>query len=311
MSTNKPNIQQIQQYLRGELDAKAMHQLEREAQDDPFLMEALEGFESRGSDQQPNVGQLKERLAQYGAPSTKRVMPLWRALTIAASLLIAISAGILILRPKPQEHDLAKATNMILPERTTHTQTDKTMIAGNQIAGTVTDATGHGLSGVKVKVAGTRIIAKTDSAGRFSLPKVTQGTLNIAAAGYDAKHIKLDGGSQLNVVLNESANSLASVQVTAYVEDDKPANKTHPTIGWKAFRDYLRKNAFTDDGETGVVKLAFNVDTLGTINNIHILKGKNEAMNQKAIALILHGPDWKGITKGETRLKILFRKGKG
>jgi len=37
--------QQIRKYLNGELDARAMHQLEKEAQNDPFLMEALEGYE--------------------------------------------------------------------------------------------------------------------------------------------------------------------------------------------------------------------------------------------------------------------------
>jgi hypothetical protein len=309
VSTNKAEIEQIQKYLRGELDAQAMHTLEQQAQDDPFLMDAIEGYEAIGKDQQTNFEDVKKRFAKQYEQTNKRPIPLWRKLAIAATLLIAISAGVLLLRPKIAEQSISK---MVLPPDVSKSlSVANTPADDKHVTGIITDATGHTLSGVKLRFKGTELTTQTDSAGRFSLAQTSGGTLNITDAGYESKYISLDGVHQLKIVLTESTNALASVSVTAYVEDDKPANKTHPTIGWKAFRDYLRKNAFTDDGETGLVKLAFTVDTTGTINGIHIVKGKNEALNQKAIALILNGPDWKGITKGETRLKIQFRKAKG
>ena len=55
MSNKKADISQIRKYLNGELNATAMHQLEQDALDDPFLMDALEGYEVNGKDQQANL----------------------------------------------------------------------------------------------------------------------------------------------------------------------------------------------------------------------------------------------------------------
>jgi hypothetical protein len=319
VNTNKANIAQIQKYLKGELDAKAMHALERQAQDDPFLMEAIEGYETIGTDQQANFNDLKERFAKRQERAAKRTTPLWRTLSIAATLLITLGVGLLLLKP---QHKETVFTKIILSPKADPNSTpalnkqaepsrDNITADVKHITGTITDPTGHALARVKVRIKGTPLNTKTDSNGRFSLASSnTKGTLSIVAAGYDAKQINLADKNNIKVVLNESANQLASVSVTAYVEDDKPANKTHPAIGWKAFRNYLRQNAFVETGETGLVKLAFTVDTAGTINGIHIIRGKNDALNQKAISLVLNGPVWKGITTGETRLKIQFRKPK-
>lgn len=308
MSTNKADIQQIQKYLNGELDDKAMHALEREAQDDPFLMDAIEGYETIGTNQQGNLDEVKGRFTKRQERNVKPPIRLWRTLTIAATLLIVLSAGLLILKPKHHELALSKVANV--PAKTPNNTVIPPLlnIDDKHIAGIITDATGHALAGVKVHIKGTKLNTKTDSNGRFSIASASKGTLSIAAYGYNNKQISLKDKNNLKVVLNESTNQLAYVSVTAYVEDDKPTNKTHPAIGWKAFREYLRKNAFLETGETGVVKLAFTVDTAGIIKGIRVIKGKNVAMNQKAVDLIVNGPDWKGITPGETRLKILFRK---
>lgn len=123
MSANKPDISQLRKYLNGELDAKAMHRLEREAQNDPFLMDALEGYGLTGADQQANLDELQQRLADKVAPKKQRSILLWRVLPIAASLLIAISIGYLLLKPKPQA---LKTTNIVmLPPPST--QSDKTL----------------------------------------------------------------------------------------------------------------------------------------------------------------------------------------
>ena len=109
MSANKTDISQIRKYLNGELDAKAMHRLEREAQDDPFLMDALEGYEVSGKDQQANLGDLQQRLSDRVAPKKERSIILWRVLPIAASLLVAISIGYLLFKPTAE---LQKATSI-------------------------------------------------------------------------------------------------------------------------------------------------------------------------------------------------------
>jgi hypothetical protein len=84
VDNKRPDISQIQKYLNGELNAKAMHRLEREAQDDPFLMDALEGYAGAG-DQQANLAELNERLNQRVNQKVRRLFP-WATISIAAGV---------------------------------------------------------------------------------------------------------------------------------------------------------------------------------------------------------------------------------
>jgi hypothetical protein len=96
---NNDISQQIRKYLNGELDARAMHQLEKEAQNDPFLMEALEGYEKTGTDQQKNLDELYTRLEQRANKKQARIIP-FRVIGIAASVLLFLGIGILWLANK-------------------------------------------------------------------------------------------------------------------------------------------------------------------------------------------------------------------
>ncbi len=70
-----------------------MHDLERRALDDPFLADAMEGFEQAGNDQQANLDDLSSRLQQRTTKKERRIIP-WIPLSIAASILVVIGAGI-------------------------------------------------------------------------------------------------------------------------------------------------------------------------------------------------------------------------
>ena len=84
---------QIRKYLNGELSTRDMHKLERRALDDPFLMDALEGFEQLDGDQQTNLTDLNNRLKQRVVKRENRIIP-WVRLSAAASILIILGAGI-------------------------------------------------------------------------------------------------------------------------------------------------------------------------------------------------------------------------
>ena len=92
MSKKETDISLIRKYLNGELDASAMHQLEKRAQDDPFLMDALEGYENAATNQQPNLDDLTGRLQKRITPKQRRIIP-YRTLAIAASVLIVFTIG--------------------------------------------------------------------------------------------------------------------------------------------------------------------------------------------------------------------------
>jgi hypothetical protein len=82
----------IRKYLSGELDTRAMHELERRALDDPFLKDALEGYEYAGGYQPEDIADLTNRLnGRTGVRRTKVISMRWMG--VAASILIICSAG--------------------------------------------------------------------------------------------------------------------------------------------------------------------------------------------------------------------------
>jgi hypothetical protein len=82
-----------------------------------------------------------------------------------------------------------------------------------------------------------------------------------------------------------------------------------PQVGWEGFNKYLKDNAVSPDGKTGVVKLSFTVAQDGIISDIKVLKGLSPDADKKAIDLINAGPDWSGnaAAQAETvKVKIKF-----
>lgn len=101
MANHETDILLIRKYLNGELDARAMHRLEARAQDDPFLADAIEGYEKAGRNQQPALANLSKRLQQrVEEKKVKRLIP-FRTLAIAASILVVFTIGWLVLIKRP------------------------------------------------------------------------------------------------------------------------------------------------------------------------------------------------------------------
>ncbi|WP_186774149.1 TonB family protein [Chitinophaga pinensis] len=88
----------IRKYLAGELDNKAMHALEKQAMDDPFLADALDGFAERKSDQRMHLADLNKRLElRVKGKEERKVLPiirLDRRWLAAAGVLLLVMGGL-------------------------------------------------------------------------------------------------------------------------------------------------------------------------------------------------------------------------
>ena len=101
-----PTADLIRQYLEGKLDGKIMHALEKQALDDPFLADALEGYAKYPTDQRPALSELQQRLQQRVAPAVaeKKVRRLdYRWLAAASVLLILCISGVMMLNNRTQK----------------------------------------------------------------------------------------------------------------------------------------------------------------------------------------------------------------
>lgn len=112
-------------YIQGDRKGKEAHRIEKEAMQDPFLADALEGFEKVEGDHLRQMELLRKQIARKS--SKKRTFPL-RAWSVAASLLIIIGAGTYYIikdveMPMALEMDLA---TVVFEEETIPQKTDTT-----------------------------------------------------------------------------------------------------------------------------------------------------------------------------------------
>lgn len=109
-----PTAELIRQYLEGKLDGKTMHALEKQALDDPFLAEALEGYAKYPADQQSAMSELQQRLQERVAPADKKVRRLdYRWLAAASVLLILCISAVMILNRNEKQPEIAQVTPVI------------------------------------------------------------------------------------------------------------------------------------------------------------------------------------------------------
>lgn len=111
---NKPEISEelIRKYLAGELDDRAMHALERQALDDPFLAEALEGYAIHEPDQSAHLADLQQRLEGRLEQSKRgKVRLLYYRWASAAAILVILGLSFLWINHQQsaeQKRDIAK-----------------------------------------------------------------------------------------------------------------------------------------------------------------------------------------------------------
>src|SRR5690606_35382748 len=99
----------IERYLRGELSSAEMHALEKEALNDPFLAEALEGVEQTGADNflydlHELNRSMHDRMRRKGRKNGK-VIRLWGwTAAVAATLLLLIVSGFIAVTLLRDQH---------------------------------------------------------------------------------------------------------------------------------------------------------------------------------------------------------------
>ena len=167
MSSKATDIAQLKKYLNGELDNLAMHRLERQSIDDPFLADALEGYQANTANLDLALNNLKDRLQRRTDGAPKRIIA-WNWLAVAALLISVLTIGGFWFFK--QEHAPVKKTQMAaVPEpekkQPVSTQTDTTAQKVTQADALVSKPTviKQGKK-IKKKLADSTLLANTSIA---------------------------------------------------------------------------------------------------------------------------------------------------
>jgi hypothetical protein len=103
------NGDDIRRYLEGKMSPEEMHRIEKAALDDPFLSDAMEGFQLSGTAAvKEDLDELRDRLAERTSETEKNRFVWWR---IAAMLVLVLGASIAawyLAKPVAETNTLAK-----------------------------------------------------------------------------------------------------------------------------------------------------------------------------------------------------------
>ncbi|MDD2938841.1 MAG: carboxypeptidase-like regulatory domain-containing protein [Proteiniphilum sp.] len=101
----------LKEYIQGNRHGKKANQLERQTMDDPFLRDAIDGFDSVEGDHSSVIEKLEKRIQ----PTQKRIhKSLW--IGVAAAVLILLIGIPLLLLPPGAKEEVVVATSESIPQ---------------------------------------------------------------------------------------------------------------------------------------------------------------------------------------------------
>lgn len=312
MKTNYPDRLTIQQYLEGKLGPEAAHELEKQALEDPFLWDALDGYSvyrDSAADLSILQRQLHERIVHL--QENKKVFDLtWQRLSVAAAAAVMfVSAGILFwMNSHNSPEQLASQSRIPVEVNVIDKDSVEAMI-GSKDKPVIASLTkkGSGLNQPAISEDKQRHAIDNKSSVSSTKPENT-GAAIIASppqGGSSAPSLDDSEVRQAKIArVGEDKGSLNEVVIRS---------GNAPKSGWLSYRKYVNLNTARFNAAPrlkGSVLLAFQVGTDGKPINIKVIESLSEAYDKEAIRILRNGSDWTPASdrKGyESRLEVSFQ----
>lgn len=295
MNNDRIDIELLEDYLDGKLDSKAMHQLEKQALEDPFIAQALAGLSESPKRASQSVSilqkQLYERIAQQQVTKKDTVFT-WQRLSVAAAaavMFISVSL-IFFMREKANRNQQAKnqprkvEVNMA-PAPATIDSASKEVYASTAPAKTdnpITAAQGNSTINPNADLQSASAVKPEAYAMKRAMTAKTDSVATSVPAEAAAK--------------TSAAAATASIATVAQAVSS-------PVDGWAKFDTYITDhNKLAATAKSGkLVELSFTIDSEGKPADIKVEKGISQEFDDEAVRLIKEGPKWE-VTKQSGRV---------
>ena len=305
------------EYIKGRRHGKEAHRIERESMQDPFLSDAIDGFDSAGGDHMERIENMRRQLL-HRTNQNKR----WLTYAgIAASIIVIVSIGGYFVFNNKQDEYIAKgvyslekdAADMeILPESVT--SEDAAVDAG------VRDERAR--QGVTQESRAVNEMPKTSDISAEAKKDVVIAENIVVAdntiakssdepSGAEADVAKQDdllakveeteeGGAAAQEQLKKPVSSGTGLAQTATGQEKKKPTRLEtpePKTGWRAYRKYLvdslRRPSSGDCAKSkGTVEVTFHIDKDGKPYDFVIGKSLCPDADAEAIRLVKEGGLW-------------------
>ncbi|MDR1371195.1 MAG: energy transducer TonB [Dysgonamonadaceae bacterium] len=287
-------------YIKGNRKGKDAYRIERQAMDDPFLADALEGFESVDGNHARRIEFLQKKLTRKLQPKIDRI----RIWSVAATILVCVSLGGYFIIRNIHRLDLFAVKEQKEESYPTVSE-DITLVEDIALNDPVTDTLFVFIPEKKVRKVRIKEPEEQSPPVEVQMDKMPIAINTLSVIPVQAKNVPV-ASHEVIVTGYATREKSNSTDVSSQVSETKPS----PLIGMKAYQKYIKKNMkYPTDSECGnkkgTVVLEFSVDSQGDPINIVIKKSICTGLDMEALRLLQQGPKW---TKGTqtVELKVKF-----
>lgn len=285
-------MKNLLQYIQGSRKGKEAHRLEKEAMRDPFLSDALDGYQTVEGNHVESIEAMRRRISRR-TRSQRDLIAKW---SIAASLLICLGFGSYFWFNREVGLSKELQSMVIQEEAVTPPLPPEPVIAQAAAIGELQEKTETMQK--KAPAAAKKPEAKMRQAAPPPAP--------LAAAPTTAEVLSIveDDADVAEMIV---AEEVVAMDVTM---GHAPIHRPEPVIGYKAYEEYLRKELIrpqdsTCKGITGTVVVEFHIDDKGRPVNLEVKRSLCALADKEALRLIEKGPDWK-VDTARVIIPILF-----
>jgi hypothetical protein len=259
----------LNRYIEGIRKGREINSLERKAMQDPFLADALAGYDQVKGNHSDRIEEMIKQVTLQTQPQNKT----FRYRMIAAAVLVLAVAGFYLFsgKPFPFKNPAPEEEKIQMPLPVSSPETDSLPLP-------------FAFSGT----TGRATFAIPDSLLRSALPGMfpDAGIVRDSIAGEEETQNR-----------EEEAN-----------KKDKPL-LSKPAVGYGAYYKYLKTQLIRPADEIcgnakGKVVLSFSVNGNGRPEEIAVTHSLCPSADAEAIRLVKEGPGW---TAGETRVTVIVR----
>lgn len=305
-------------YIQGKRRGKEAHEIERKAMEDPFLADALEGFDVVDGHHIERIASIRTRVSAHGRKINRR----FAYISIAASLLLCVSMGGYFLINKNKEQSLiakseVQAEEKILAEKEPE---EGKLAAGEILEELDVQAQDNIEAEERVYSPPPPVINESEadvivSVDDESLPEVEDAiVLPEIAAVEEVPDIRPKEDS-LMIAQTESEKpgklTTSPNATQRALTTSGSARKPEPKIGMSAYKKYLKESMIRPkEGDCakkkGNVIVEFKINAEGKPHSFVYRKKLCEDLDKEAVRLIENGPVWVGDTDKPVMLEVKF-----
>lgn len=322
------DIDVLEDYLDGRLDAKSMNRVERAALEDPFVAEALAGLSLSPKRSLASLSLLQKHLQERVSEqqeTKKTAVITWQRLSIAATAAVLfISVGIIfwmkqvnyqqnsdnqskkidvVIAPTPKDEEPVKAApEAKLPGESVDLALNSKSnaverVTQSRVSSSSASALGEPRSGLmEVVISENAVKGKvTDEAVALKEDKTAMN--EVVIRGYQKRTREVTTGSSY-IDTGKEAKGAPVGKVENLIQGslsgiNVSSGTADPVGGWSAFREYLiKENKYSKDAKPGqTLEFSFVLNN-GKPDKIVVVRGLSRKYDREAIRLIKNGPLW-------------------